>query len=133
MVLRKLIPAMLALLLAVAAIAEPSIAPRDAGAQPAAVRCDIEVEDFGGSVRLQGVVFSARAAEGAYDLLVSGAEGGPRPEIRQQGDFASAAAYPVRLGIVELRKDSGGYNAVLTLIWNGAEYRCGKRIGEAWS
>jgi opacity protein-like surface antigen len=130
---RKLITAVLALLLATAGIAAIAMTPPDASAQAGQLRCDIEVEDFGGSVRLQGVVFSLRGAEGVYDLLVSGAESGQRPDIRQQGDFTAGGAYPMRLGIVELRKDSRGYNAVLTLIWNGAEYRCVKRIGEAWS
>jgi hypothetical protein len=138
MSLRKLIPALLAWLLTTAALAAPVTAPSGSGITAPAgsshpLRCEIEVEDFGAGVRLQGIVFSGHAAEGAYDMRVSGSGGDASPDIRQQGDFAAHANQPVRLGIVELRKDSGGYNAVLTLVWNGAQYRCGRRVGEAWT
>lgn len=136
MVARKLIAALLVLVLATTAWALPG--PVESGpAAPtlaSALRCEIEVEDFGASVRLQGIVMAGAAAEGAYDMLVNGpGSEGARAEIRQHGDFAASANRPARLGVVELRKDSGGYNAVLVLVWNGGEYRCGKRVGEAWS
>jgi hypothetical protein len=135
---RKLIPALLAWLLTTAALADGTVGRAAAGLAVQArsshpLRCEIEVEDFGASVRLQGIVFAGDTAVGAYDMRVSGPGGHPNPEIRQQGDFAAHADRPIRLGIVELRKDSGGYNAVLTLVWNGAQYHCGRRIGEAWS
>jgi hypothetical protein len=136
MVARRLIPALFVLLLATAAWALPGRVQSGAAGTPQAnaLRCDIEVEDFGASVRLQGVVISGAAVQGGYDMLVNGpGPDGARAEIRQHGEFATAAHRPARLGVVELRKDSGGYNAVLILVWNGAEYRCGKRIGEAWS
>jgi hypothetical protein len=133
---RKLILALLAWLLTTAALAALGAAPSGAGIalhgrSLHALRCEIEVEDFGTSVRLQGIVFAGDAADGAYDMRVSGAGSHSSPEIHQRGDFAAHANQPVRLGIVELRKDSGGYNAVLTLVSNGAQYHCDRRVGEA--
>lgn len=137
MVARKLIAALLVLLLASAAWALPGrvqSGPAMVAALTNALRCEIEVEDFGTSVRLQGIVLSGEVAQGAYDMRVNGpGPEGDRPEIRQHGDFTASADRPARLGIVELRKDIGGYNAVLVLAWKGGEYRCGKRIGAAWS
>ena len=137
---RKLIAAALFALLVIAASGMLGTAPSltntiaaTAQGHSANLRCEIEVEDFGASVQLQGIFVSGQAAHGAYDMLVSAPGSSIEAAIRQQGDFAAAANRPARLGIVELRKDSGGYHARLTIIWNGMEYRCDKRIGEAWT
>ena len=97
-----------------------------------ALRCEIEVEEIGSSVQLQGIVYAAEAVQGAYDLQVSAAGGGGSSNIRQQGDFDAAAHEPARLGIVQLSKDGGAYKALLKVTGNGEAVSCEKRVGGGW-
>ena len=101
-----------------------------AGGDP--LRCEIEVEEFGSGVQLQGVVFSKLATVGAYDLQVSASGSGGSSNISQQGDFSAEANEPARLGIIQLRNDGGSYKAKLRVMWNGEEVSCEKRIGGGW-
>jgi hypothetical protein len=96
------------------------------------LRCEIEVEEIGSSVQLQGIVYAGEAVQGAYDLQVSAAGGGGSSNIRQQGDFEAAAHEPARLGIVQLSRDGGAYKARLKVTGNGEAVSCEKRIGGGW-
>jgi hypothetical protein len=103
----------------------------NADARGSGLRCEIEVEEYGSGVQLQGIVFTKEAAQGIYEMQISSAGRNGTASIQQQGDFNAAANKPARLGIVQLRKE-GGYDAELTVIWNGKEYRCQKHIGHGW-
>lgn len=104
----------------------------DAQAGGGPVRCEIEVETVGGGVRLQGVVHAKEAGSGAYDLEIRSSGSGGSSNIRQGGDFSAAAGEPARLGTVRLGGDGAAYDATLTVIWNGKEFHCRKRIGGGW-
>lgn len=103
-----------------------------AQAADGSVRCEIQVEDLGTGVQLQGVVFAEQGGQGAYQLQVRKSGGGGSSNINQAGEFSARAHAPTRLGIIQLGGDGGSYDAQLKILWNGEEIVCRKSIGGGW-
>lgn len=96
------------------------------------LRCEIEVEELGSGVQLQGVVFAEQGGHGSYQLRVSKSSGGGSSNINQSGEFSARANAPTRLGVIQLGGDGGSYDAQLKVFWNGEEVVCRKKIGGGW-
>jgi hypothetical protein len=102
------------------------------GAGPTAsqpLRCEIQVQEHGTSVALQGVVFAKTAVEGSYRLRVTKSGGAGSSDINQSGDFSAGPGEPGRLGTVTLGGDAGSYVAKLTVTWHGGSIECTERVG----
>ena len=102
------------------------------GAGPTAsqpLRCEIQVQERGNSVALQGLVFAKTAIEGSYQLRVSKSGGGGSSDINQSGDFSAGPGEPSTLGTVSLGGDGGSYVARLTVTWDGGSIECTERVG----
>lgn len=103
-----------------------------AQAADGSLRCQIEVEDLGSGVQLQGVVFADQGGYGSYQLRVSKSGGGGSSNVNQSGEFSASGNAPTRLGIIQLGGDGGSYDAQLKVFWNGEEIVCRKKIGGGW-
>jgi hypothetical protein len=93
------------------------------------ISCKIEVQQSGGGVQLQGVVFASKAARGTYELEVIKSGGGGQSNISQDGEFDAAAGVPAKLGVVQLGGDGGSYHATLKVTSDGNEVSCEKTAG----
>ena len=124
---RRIVP--LALGLGVMVLVAQGEAGRQARAADSPLSCKIEVQQSGGSVQLQGVVYAAKAASGTYELEVIKSGGGGQSNISQDGEFEAAAGVPAKLGVVQLGGDAGSYHATLKLMANGTEVSCEKTAG----
>lgn len=92
------------------------------------MRCDIEVNEHQGHLRLQGVAFSSRTVNGIYEMQVLKTEGAGSSTIRQAGGFHVEADKPAKLGLVQLGGTAATYSAKLTLRSDGQQAFCEKII-----
>ena len=101
------------------------------GAGPTAsqpLRCEIQIQEHGTSVALEGVVFAKTAVEGSYQLRVTKSGTAGSSDINQSGDFSAGPGEPGRLGTVTLGGDGGSYVARLTVTWDGGSIECTERV-----
>jgi hypothetical protein len=118
----------LALGLGVMGMIDGSIESADATQKASqTIRCNIQVEEHGRSVALEGVVFAKSAIEGSYQLRVSKTGGAGSSDITQSGSFSAGPDAPATLGSVTLGGDGGSYVAKLTVMWNGRSIECTER------
>jgi hypothetical protein len=123
-----LVPA--ALGVAATGVIHSSIQRVDAGQKASEpIRCEIQVNERGPSVTLEGVVFAKTAIEGTYQLRVSKSGGGGSSDINQSGDFSAGPGEPSTVGTVMLGGDGGSFIAKLTVTWNGGSIECIERVG----
>jgi hypothetical protein len=104
----------------------------NAQAASGSLRCEIEVEELGSGVQLQGMVFAKQGGHGSYQLQVRISSGGGSSNIIQSGEFSAQANAPTRLGVIQLGGDGGSYDAQLKVFWDGEEIVCRKKIGGGW-
>jgi hypothetical protein len=90
--------------------------------------CDLRVARQGGSLVLEGLVFTPAPASGSYELVISqgGYAGGS--DIRQGGDFEVAPGEDGSLGIVSLPA-RGAYAATLIVHWRDGARDCTRHLG----
>ncbi len=90
--------------------------------------CDLRVARQGGSLVLEGLVFTPAPASGSYELEISqgGYAGGS--DIRQGGDFEVAPGEDGSLGIVSLPA-RGAYAATLIVHWHDGAPDCTRHVG----
>jgi hypothetical protein len=92
------------------------------------LRCEIQVQEHGNSVALEGVVFAKSAVMGSYQLRVSKTGGGGSSDINQSGEFSAGPGGPSTLSTVTLGGDGGSYVARLTVTWDGGTIECTERV-----
>lgn len=92
------------------------------------LRCEIYQSHRGGSVVLEGVVFSSSAADGSYQFSVVKSGGGGSSNINQGGEFSVGAGGKSTVGSVSLGGD-GGYTATLRVSADGHSTACKERSG----
>ena len=109
---------------AVMAVSEP------AAAGGSGLSCEIHQSHRGGSVVLEGVVYSGSATDGSYQFTVTKSGGGGSSNINQGGEFSVSAGGRSSVGTVELGGD-GGYSATLRVSADGHSSSCKERIGGA--
>ncbi len=95
----------------------------------APVSCEIEAAKSGGMLALSGVVHSASAASGSYQLKVVSAGGGNNTNINQGGGFSVTSGGSARLGQVTLGDSGAVYEASLKVTVDGKTYSCAERVG----
>jgi hypothetical protein len=93
------------------------------------LRCEIQVQERGNRVSLEGVVFAKTAVAGSYQLRVSKSGAAGSSAINQSGDFSAGPGEPGKLGTVTLGGDGGSYVARLTVTWHGGSIECTERVG----
>jgi hypothetical protein len=91
-------------------------------------RCEIRIERDGGSVVLEGLVFTDAPMSGSYEMHVSQSGGGNSSDITQGGEFSIGAGSSESLGVVSLA-GSGGYTARLSVEWDSGSIDCEERVG----
>ena len=92
------------------------------------LRCEITQSGHGGSVVLQGVVFSDQATDGSYEFRVAKSGGGGSSDINQSGEFSVGAGGKSSVASVSLG-GSGGYSATLKVRSSGHAVACTERSG----
>lgn len=107
--------------LVVASLAAP------ANADP--IRCEIHVKERGNAIALEAVVLASKAAEGTYELHVTGSGTGGSSDIAQSGDFTVAAGAESSVGSVTLSNDGTSYVARLAVTSDSGTHRCTKNVG----
>lgn len=122
----------LALGLAATATAAACVMPgaaRDTPRDSAPLRCEIVVSGPQGAPTFQGRVEADRPISGTYRMEIRrlGASGDAR--ISQSGDFEAAPGAPATVGRASFGGDRAGYEALLTLRWDGGTTSC--RGGQA--
>lgn len=91
--------------------------------------CEIDVHRTGGGVELQGLVTSAKAASGTYELEVLKSGSGGQSNISQDGEFEASPGVPAKLGVVTLGGDGGSYHAKLKVTSShGTAVSCEKTV-----
>lgn len=93
------------------------------------IRCEIHVKERGDAIALEAVVLASQAAEGTYELQVTGSGAGGSSDIAQSGDFSVAAGAESSVGSVTLSNDGTSYVARLAVTSGSGTHRCTKHIG----
>lgn len=119
----RLVPAVLGL--AAIAAGAGAAGAGSYGSQP--LRCEIQVDERGNSVALEGLVFAKSAIEGSYHLTVSKSGGSGSSEINQSGGFSAGPGGPASLASVTLG-GGGSYIARLRVTWDGHSVECTERV-----
>lgn len=88
------------------------------------LRCEVVVTGPQGAPRFEGRVEADRPVSGTYRMEIQriGAAGDAR--ITQSGTFEAAPGAPALVGQASFGGDRAGYEAVLTLRWDGGTVRC---------
>lgn len=106
-------------------VAEIAPAPPAASVQTArhsALDCEVRAVRTRDGLRIEGLVHSARAFAGEYDLTIAKTGGGGSSDIVQGGPFDAAAGRAVTLSGAEISMGRGArVRAVLTVLEDGRE------------
>lgn len=114
----------LALGLAFTATAAACAMPGAARHTAEPLRCEIVVSGPQGSPTFEGRVEADNPVKGTYRMEIRrlGVSGAAR--ISQSGDFEVAPDAPAKVGRASFGGDRAGYEAVLTLHWDGGTASC---------
>ena len=94
------------------------------------VRCEIVITGPRDAPSISGRVEAKRAISGSYRLEVHRLGRAGRSQISQSGSFHAAPGSPAKVGGAHFGGDSAGYEAELTLTWDGGTTRCRGGLAE---
>ncbi|MGI8853300.1 MAG: curli-like amyloid fiber formation chaperone CsgH [Methyloceanibacter sp.] len=125
---KPLVTSLLPFSLAWGAIAMPANAngtwAEEEETAPLRPRCQLQVDDDGDSIVLEGVVFASKPASGSYQIRVSQVSAGGSSNIAQSGNFIVESGSTASLGTVSLSNRVSRYFAKLTVQWDDGAADC---------